>query len=328
MWDFFGRITGSNKNASALSDPHAQHHKVLKTHFKKLPKGVTLQTERLAIGAVFQGWQIEGSLCPITSSSRNIVLGVRSSINNGIAGALKFPSPKHLIAVPTEAATFDQERQLTRNLAHKNLAGALEDGVVAGLPYLITERFHYNFADPIPDSDTSTVWGIIAQAATGIDHMHTTQGWIHGDIKSGNIMVTKRRNGRLIAKVIDFGSATPIDINKQTAKVFTPAYARPGVKYGSPKTTHDDTYALVVTLVERLEPTLRPFLTTISTDEDQAYCQEMLNIALNRLVRDSHSIPDYIRPALLAALHTKNPTPPALKSLIPLFEKAANGIKR
>lgn len=326
MWDFFGRITGSTKKAEALPDPHAQHHRVLKTHFKKLPKGVTLQAERLAIGAVFEGWHIEGPLCPIASSSRNIILGVRSSLHRDVTGALKFPSPKHLITVPTEAATFHHERQLTRSLVHAHLAGALDDGAVDGLPYLITERYEHSFADQIPDSDTKTVWKVIAQAAAGIDHMHTTQGWIHGDIKPGNIMVTKR-DGTFATKVIDFGSATPIDINKQTAKVFTPAYARPGVKYGSPKTRHDDTYALIVTLIEKLEPTLRPFLTTISTDEDQAYCQGMLNIALNRLVRDSHSIPDDIKPTLLAALHTKNPTPPELKDLIPLFEKAANETK-
>ncbi len=323
MWDFFERITGSNKNAGVLSDPHAQHHKVLKTHFKKLPKGVTLQAERLAIGAVFEGWHIEGPLCPITSSSRNIVLGVRSSIHRNVTGALKFPSPKRLFSVPTEAATFHHECQLTRSLVHTHLAGALDDGTVDGLPYLVTERYEHNFADPIPDSNTKTIWKIIAQAAAGIDHMLTAHGWIHGDIKPGNIMVTKR-DGTFAAKVIDFGSATPVAINLQTARVFTPAYARPEVRYGSPKTRHDDTYALLVTLIEKLEPTIRPFLTTISTDEDQAYCQGMVNIALNRLVSDSHSIPDDIKPTLLAALNTKNPTPPELKNLIHLFEKAAN----
>jgi serine/threonine protein kinase len=327
-WNYFGGIIGSNKHAAKLPDPHDKYHKVLRTHFKKLPRGVTLQAERLRIGALFEGWRIEGPLSDITPNSRNIVLKVTSAVRGDIVGALKLPSPKNLIEAPTEKVIFDQEQKLTRSLVHTNLAGALDDGVVAGLPYLITEKYEGNFADHAPTGDTRTTWHVITQVATGIEHMHTTRALIHGDIKPQNIMVT-RRAGTLAAKVIDFGSATPVATDQQIAKVLTPAYARPGVRYGSLRMRHDDTYAIVVTLMEKLVPTtLTPLLAAISDDEDPARCQEMVNMTLKRLVHDSDSIPDDTKAAILAVLNPKNPAPPELKDLIPLFEKAANEAKR
>jgi serine/threonine protein kinase len=73
------------------------------------------------------------------------------------------------------------------------------------------------------------------------------EGIVHGDIKTGNIMVKRTGN----AKIIDIGSAHAIDDLPPT-RTCTPAYAAPEVLEGRENTPRSDLASLGYVLVEML----------------------------------------------------------------------------
>ncbi len=81
---------------------------------------------------------------------------------------------------------------------------------------------------------------------------------IHRDLKPENILVTKR-DGKDLAKVMDFGMARILDREELGSRIFvtktgdlsgTPAYMAPEVLYGDPPTERSDGYALALILYE------------------------------------------------------------------------------
>ena len=78
---------------------------------------------------------------------------------------------------------------------------------------------------------------------------------VHGDIKPENIMVTKRK-GKLVFKMIDFGSITEAYSN--VTRAGTPSYLAPERFKKAPVTEQTEIYAIGVTLYEALTQKL-PF---------------------------------------------------------------------
>ena len=87
---------------------------------------------------------------------------------------------------------------------------------------------------------------VVRECLAGLAALHR-EGIIHGDIKTGNIMVKRTGN----AKIIDIGSAHPIDDLPPT-RTCTPAYAAPEVLEGRDHTPRSDLASLGYVLVEML----------------------------------------------------------------------------
>ena len=87
---------------------------------------------------------------------------------------------------------------------------------------------------------------IVRECLAALAALHR-EGIVHGDIKTGNIMVKRTGN----AKIIDIGSAHAIDELPPT-RTCTPAYAAPEVLEGRDNTPRSDLASLGYVLVEML----------------------------------------------------------------------------
>lgn len=137
------------------------------------------------------------------------------------------PAPAAVKFIPTGTVTQRQlahladmarrEREVYRRLRHPRLVQLIEavviddtdhpdlDGAVA----LITERAKESLADVIDRADGHPVAGaprILTQICEGLAHMHTT-GWVHGDLKPGNVLIMADGSVRLA----DFGLSAELD---------------------------------------------------------------------------------------------------------------------
>ena len=156
------------------------------------------------------------------------------------------------------------ERQMLAQLSHPNIAQLLDGGVTeTGAPYLVME---YIEGEPIDEYCEKRGLSIAAR----LDLMRTLCGavhyvhqhlMVHGDLKGGNILVTK--DG--VVKLLDFGIARLLNASSDPSHTainqvvaLTPAYASPEQIRGEPITTASDIYSLGVLLYKLVAGTL-PF---------------------------------------------------------------------
>lgn len=160
-------------------------------------------------------------------------------------------------------ARFEAERQALALMDHPNIARVLDaGGTNTGRPYFVME---YVVGDSITEfSDVHKLsvrqrLELFTQVCEAIQHAHT-KGVIHRDIKPNNVLVSMR-DGRPVAKVIDFGivKATVTPLTEKT--LFTEHHQLVGtLEYMSPEQadglpdidTRTDVYALGVLLYELL----------------------------------------------------------------------------
>ena len=177
--------------------------------------------------------------------------------------ALKIIRPE-LANEPRVVARFKQEIQLARQVTHPNVCRAFDlirvkhrerellvlcmefvDGET--LSTLLRRDGKMKLAQAEP---------IIQQIAAGLDAAHAA-GVVHRDLKSGNIFLSKTREGELRVVLADFGlagSLAPDDgVSRQTTSgwgIGTPAYMAPEQVEGGKIGPAADIYALGVVMYE------------------------------------------------------------------------------
>lgn len=185
---------------------------------------------------------------------------------------IKVPHPQ-MLRDPEFAARFAREIRSLVQLAHPHVVKILDVGEHEGVPYAVMQflpggsledrRLQGPAGRPLPMSPQEIAeW--VENVADALDFIHK-QGWLHRDIKPGNILFDAHGNVFLS----DFGVAKAIAKdaeNPQSSQLTgtgmvlgTPDYMAPEVVLGTPSDGRSDQYALAVALFELLSGRL-PFV--------------------------------------------------------------------
>jgi serine/threonine protein kinase len=150
---------------------------------------------------------------------------------------------------------FIREAMCSINLKHRNILRVYDAGAQAGLHYLLMDYIRgKNLREiitrngPLP---LSFIAHVVKQIGDAISHVHSNK-FIHGDIKSSNIMVG---DANCEAVLMDFGIAKPVD---EKGKVLpevqsgTPEYMSPEQANGCDASICSDIYSFGIVIYEML----------------------------------------------------------------------------
>jgi eukaryotic-like serine/threonine-protein kinase len=167
---------------------------------------------------------------------------------------------------------FKAERQILAQLSHPNIAHLLDGGATDdGAPYLVMEFIEGEPIDVYCDEHQLGVnerLDLFRALCSAVHYVHQHL-MVHGDLKCGNVFVTKQG----VVKLLDFGIAkllnpTPTSGREEpratTFLALTPEYASPEQVRGEPISTASDIYSLGVLLYRLLSGAL-PYRATGST---------------------------------------------------------------
>ncbi len=166
--------------------------------------------------------------------------------------ALKF-LPPHLADYVELKERFLIEAQAAAALSHPNICVIHEVGESEERPYIAMEYVEgETLRDRIREGPVKPedALGIVSQVAAGLSEAHQ-KGIIHRDIKSANVMVTAKRQ----AKVMDFGLAKlrgGSSLTKSQTTLGTVAYMSPEQARGEEVDDRTDLWSLGVVLYEML----------------------------------------------------------------------------
>ncbi len=162
--------------------------------------------------------------------------------------------PRSDLAVPSVAARFRREAQLSARHTHPHLVTVFDAGEDELGPYLVMEYVEGpTLASTMRAVPRAEVFELGGQIASALATLHAA-GTVHGDVKPGNIIMSAR--GPLL---VDFGVATAAGGEglEPDLLLATPGYAAPEVVSGQPRSPASDVFALAVTMGELLTG-LRP----------------------------------------------------------------------
>jgi serine/threonine-protein kinase len=166
--------------------------------------------------------------------------------------AIKVMSPA-LVNDAESAARFAREASNAARIIHPNVAAVFDYGESDGLIYLVME-----FVDGEPLSRLlareapfalERALDIARQIADGLGAAHEL-GIVHRDLKPDNILVTRTRTEKEVAKVVDFGIAKAIQeatgeqLTRTGLVIGTPEFMSPEQLLGDPIDARADLYAL------------------------------------------------------------------------------------
>jgi serine/threonine-protein kinase len=157
---------------------------------------------------------------------------------------------------------FEREARLTASLEHPHIVPVYAVGEVEGRPFIVMKKLegrtlaaYLRESGPLRGDELMV---LMRQLCSGLDFIHA-RGFIHRDIKSGNIFIG--HDG--LATILDFGilrTSQNAEALTRTGMVMgTPQYMSPEQALGAKEIDHRaDLYALAVLLFECLTGTL-PF---------------------------------------------------------------------
>ena len=132
---------------------------------------------------------------------------VAEHIQLGSQVAIKFMDFAH-ISSPAALTRFEREAKAAARLRHQNLVHVEDCGVEGGVPYLVMELFDgedlFKRLKSVGRLTVDEVARITNQVARGLRRLHEA-GYIHRDLKPGNIFLARSDDGEEIVKILDFG---------------------------------------------------------------------------------------------------------------------------
>jgi serine/threonine-protein kinase len=166
--------------------------------------------------------------------------------------AIKVMSPA-LVNDHESAARFAREASNAARIIHPNVAAVFDYGESEGLVYLVME---YVEGEPLArilareaPLSVERALDLARQIADGLGSAHEL-GIVHRDLKPDNILVSRNKAGKEIAKVVDFGIAKAIQENAGDALtrtglvIGTPEFMSPEQLLGDPIDARSDLYAM------------------------------------------------------------------------------------
>ncbi len=205
------------------------------------------------IGRVFKGYKVTRF---IARGGMGLVFeGVQESLDRSVA--IKFLYP-HLSDDDQFRERFEREARAIARLDHPNIVRVLDFGTEGQMHFMILD-----YIDGVTLRDhlirvqadglnlrTETVASITQQIGAALTYAHE-RGYVHRDVKPGNIMLAK--NGRVF--LTDFGVVKDVGVMSGTmtgAVIGTPEYMAPEQANGANIGPPADLYALAVVAYEML----------------------------------------------------------------------------
>ena len=155
---------------------------------------------------------------------------------------------------------FLREGQSAANLRSEHIARVFDVGMIDHVPYMVMEYLDGNDLNQIlrhhgPQSPP-IVCDLMLQACEGIAEAHAA-GIVHRDIKPSNFFITRKPDGSMLLKILDFGiSKTPVNITELTGTqtvIGTPTYMAPEqMKSGRSADARSDIWSMGIVMYQLL----------------------------------------------------------------------------
>ena len=159
------------------------------------------------------------------------------------------------------AQRFAREASNAARIIHPNVAAVFDYGETDGVVYLVMEYVEGEPLTRLVERETALsparAVDIAHQVAEALVAAHEL-GIVHRDLKPDNIIVAAGKNGRDIAKVVDFGIAKAIEespsesLTRTGLVIGTPEYMSPEQLLGDPVDARSDIYSLGCILYQML----------------------------------------------------------------------------
>jgi len=252
-------VTRATRSATVIADSRVRALLVPTSEFDRLAVrhlelGVVLTelvAERLGRGANdgFGGKQVEGFriLKSVGRGGMSVVYRARDEVTGELV-ALKMMSYR-LIYDAVALGRFHREAEILQGLQHANIARLKRLFQAYNTYFLVMELCDGIDLGKLVSSrgrlTEPQVRPILGQLAQALEYVHQ-RGFVHRDLKPGNVMIT--RSGDV--KLTDFGIAVPeVVLDDQAAAprhaiLGTPAYMAPEQLAGSALDRRTDVYAL------------------------------------------------------------------------------------
>lgn len=194
--------------------------------------------------------------------------------------AIKVMNPQ-LLNDAESTTRFAREASNAARILHPNVAAVFDYGESDRTVYLVMEYVDGESLSKVLERegalDPRRAIDIGRQIADGLTAAHEL-GIVHRDLKPDNVIIATKRDGREIAKVVDFGIAKAVSDLPQDALtrsglvIGTPEYMSPEQLLGDPVDARTDIYALGCMLYQMLTGT-QPF----SADTREQMIRRRLN---------------------------------------------------
>ena len=157
-------------------------------------------------------------------------------------------------ADPAVRARFNREAHAAAALEHPNIIDVFDIGEEHGTPYIVMELVRGQPLREIIATEApfhvEDVAALLSQVASALDYAHS-HGYVHRDVKPGNILLDEHNRVR----VVDFGIAKGLadgDLTEAFGGFGTAAYLSPEQAEGLMATPASDVYSLGIVAFELL----------------------------------------------------------------------------